>query len=77
MTQYNLLVGQIFQVENNYFVFDQLHTYIAPCLYIKNFFFSVNTITIAKPEKGQQVEAAIIQMAQTGQLAGWNSFLNF
>merc|ERR1711953_1027638 len=27
-------------------------------------------ITIAKPEKGQQVEAAIIQMAQTGQLAG-------
>ena len=75
MTQYNLLVGQIFQVENNYFVFDQLH--IAPCLYIKNFFFSVNTITIAKPEKGQQVEAAIIQMAQTGQLAGWYSFLNF
>ena len=43
----------------------------------KKLFFSVNTITIAKPEKGQQVEAAIIQMAQTGQLAGWYSFLNF
>ena len=36
----------------------------------KLFFFSVNTITIAKPEKGQQVEAAIIQMAQTGQIGG-------
>ena len=43
----------------------------------KKLFYSVNTITIAKPEKGQQVEAAIIQMAQTGQLAGWYSFLNF
>ena len=42
----------------------------------KKLFYSVNTITIAKPEKGQQVEAAIIQMAQTGQLAGWYSLLN-
>ena len=33
-------------------------------------YFSVNTLMIAKPEKGAQVEAAIIQMAQTGQLAG-------
>ena len=32
--------------------------------------FSVNTIMVAKPEKGAQVEAAIIQMAQTGQLGG-------
>ena len=31
---------------------------------------SVNTLMIAKPEKGQQVEAAIIQMAQSGQLGG-------
>ena len=38
--------------------------------YIFIYFFSVNTITIAKPEKGQQVEAAIIQMAQTGQIGG-------
>ena len=33
-------------------------------------FFSVNTILIAKPEKGAQVENAIIQMAQSGQLGG-------
>merc|ERR1712077_144828 len=30
----------------------------------------LNTLMIAKPEKGQQVEAAIIQMAQSGQLGG-------
>jgi programmed cell death protein 5 len=30
----------------------------------------VNTILIAKPEKGAQVENAIIQMAQSGQLGG-------
>ena len=30
----------------------------------------MNTLTLAKPEKGQQVQAAIIQMAQTGQLGG-------
>merc|ERR1712077_82095 len=30
----------------------------------------LNTLMLAKPEKGAQVEAAIIQMAQTGQLAG-------
>ena len=33
-------------------------------------FLSVNTLMIAKPDKGRQVEAAIIQMAQTGQLGG-------
>ena len=33
-------------------------------------FFSVNTILIAKPEKGAQVENAIIQLAQSGQLGG-------
>ena len=33
-------------------------------------FLSVNTILIAKPEKGAQVENAIIQMAQSGQLGG-------
>ena len=32
--------------------------------------FPVNTLALAKPEKGQQVQAAIIQMAQTGQLGG-------
>merc|ERR1712111_4727 len=30
----------------------------------------LNTLSLAKPEKGQQVQAAIIQMAQTGQLGG-------
>jgi len=30
----------------------------------------LNTILIAKPEKGAQVENAIIQMAQSGQLGG-------
>jgi len=30
----------------------------------------LNTLMIAKPEKGAQVENAIIQMAQTGQLGG-------
>merc|ERR1711950_43869 len=30
----------------------------------------LNTLMLAKPEKGAQVEAAIIQMAQTGQFAG-------
>merc|ERR1711963_635669 len=30
----------------------------------------LNTLMLAKPEKGAQVEAAIIQMAQTGQLGG-------
>ena len=30
----------------------------------------MNTILIAKPEKGAQVENAIIQMAQSGQLGG-------
>merc|ERR1712083_1075997 len=30
----------------------------------------LNTLMIAKPEKGMQVEAAIIQMAQSGQLGG-------
>ncbi len=33
---------------------------------------SVNTIMVAKPEKGRQVEAAIIQMAQTGQISRLN-----
>jgi hypothetical protein len=33
-------------------------------------YFSVNTLMLAKPDKGRQVEAAIIQMAQTGQLGG-------
>merc|ERR1711993_102581 len=30
----------------------------------------LNTLSLAKPEKGQQGQAAIIQMAQTGQLGG-------
>ena len=30
----------------------------------------MNTIMIAKPQKGAQVENAIIQMAQSGQLGG-------
>jgi programmed cell death protein 5 len=30
----------------------------------------LNTLMLAKPDKGRQVEAAIIQMAQTGQLGG-------
>ena len=33
-------------------------------------FPAVNTLMIAKPDKGRQVEAAIIQMAQTGQIGG-------
>ena len=33
-------------------------------------YFSVNTLRIAKPEKGQKIEAMLIQMAQTGQLGG-------
>ena len=32
--------------------------------------FSVNTLRVAKPEKGQKIEAMLIQMAQTGQLGG-------
>ena len=31
---------------------------------------SVNTLMLAKPAKGRQVEGAIIQMAQTGQIGG-------
>ena len=31
---------------------------------------SVNTLRVAKPEKGQKIEAMLIQMAQTGQLGG-------
>merc|ERR1719361_2230655 len=30
----------------------------------------LNTIKLTKPEKGQQVEAMLCQMAQTGQLGG-------
>merc|ERR1712012_165394 len=30
----------------------------------------LNTLRIAKPEKGQKIEAMLIQMAQTGQLGG-------
>merc|ERR1712038_1436064 len=30
----------------------------------------LNTLMIAKPDKGRQVETAIIQMAQTGQIGG-------
>ena len=30
----------------------------------------VNTLRVAKPEKGQKIEAMLIQMAQTGQLGG-------
>ena len=33
-------------------------------------FVSVNTLRVAKPEKGQKIEAMLIQMAQTGQLGG-------
>ena len=32
--------------------------------------FLVNTLRVAKPEKGQKIEAMLIQMAQTGQLGG-------
>ena len=32
------------------------------------FDFSVNTISIAKPEKGAQIEAMIVRMAQSGKL---------
>ena len=31
---------------------------------------TVNTLMLAKPAKGRQVEGAILQMAQTGQLGG-------
>ena len=31
---------------------------------------SVNTLMLAKPAKGRQVEGVIIQMAQTGQIGG-------
>ena len=30
----------------------------------------MNTLMLAKPEKGARVEACILQMAQTGQLGG-------
>merc|ERR1719266_435632 len=30
----------------------------------------LNTLRVAKPEKGQKIEAMLIQMAQTGQLGG-------
>ena len=30
----------------------------------------MNTLRVAKPEKGQKIEAMLIQMAQTGQLGG-------
>lgn len=33
-------------------------------------FFLVNTIMIAKPDKGRQIESVIIQMAQSGQVGG-------
>ena len=40
----------------------------------KNFFsclfFSVNSIALVKPERAQQVETMLIQMAQTGQIVG-------
>ncbi len=32
--------------------------------------FPVNTLMLAKPDKGRQVEAALLQMAQTGQIGG-------
>jgi|APCry1669190288_1035285.scaffolds.fasta_scaffold108997_1 hypothetical protein len=31
-------------------------------------FVSVNTLMLAKPEKGRQAEAMLLQMAQTGQV---------
>ena len=40
----------------------QCHTISIYCL--------VNTLRVAKPEKGQKIEAMLIQMAQTGQLGG-------
>nr|ACO11563.1 Programmed cell death protein 5 [Caligus rogercresseyi] len=30
----------------------------------------LNTLSLAKPEKGQRIQGAIIQMAQTGQISG-------
>ena len=33
-------------------------------------YYLVNTLRVAKPEKGQKIEAMLIQMAQTGQLGG-------
>lgn len=33
-------------------------------------FLPVNTIMLAKPEKGRQVESVIVQMASSGQIAG-------
>ncbi|XP_040568938.1 programmed cell death protein 5 [Lepeophtheirus salmonis] len=30
----------------------------------------LNTLSLAKPEKGQRIESAIIQMARTGKIAG-------
>ena len=43
---------------------------VHPFNFSNNLSFPVNTLSLAKPEKGQQVQAAIIQMAQTGQLGG-------
>ena len=31
--------------------------------------FSVNTLSLAKPEKGRQAEAMLLQRAQTGQIS--------
>ena len=39
-------------------------------LLIKCFFYPVNSIALVKPERAQQVEAMLIQMAQTGQIVG-------
>merc|ERR1719264_1748 len=30
----------------------------------------LNTLSVAKPDKGKRIEAMLIQMAQTGQLGG-------
>ena len=38
--------------------------------FIPVFFFPVNSIALVKPERAQQVEAMLIQMAQTGQIVG-------
>ena len=39
-------------------------------LLIKCLFYPVNSIALVKPERAQQVEAMLIQMAQTGQIVG-------
>lgn len=38
--------------------------------YATRLFLTVNTIMVAKPEKGRQVESVIVQMATSGQIGG-------